>query len=200
MKKTSIRIFVSIAAALLSLPVFADNSDSSEDSQEARLLVEARNVATTVPAKLLAVLQEEIARGGPESAVDVCHEKAPLMAKSASEKTGWNIRRVSLKNRNPKAMPDEWERTALQEFETRLAAGEQAATLEKSAVVNDGDLRLFRYVKALPTQPLCLSCHGNEDQISHAVKVKLDALYPQDKAVGYAVGQIRGAITLKRPL
>jgi hypothetical protein len=31
------------------------------------------------------------------------------MAAAASQNTGWAIRRVSLKNRNPKAVPDAWE-------------------------------------------------------------------------------------------
>jgi hypothetical protein len=33
-----------------------------------------------------------------------------------------------------------------------------------------------------------------------AVKARLAALHPEDKAVGYAVGQIRGAMTIRKPL
>ena len=61
----------------------------------------------------------------------VCREKAPEMAKAASEKTGWKIRRVSLKNCNPKAVPDAWEQAALEDFDRRAAAGESPAKLEK---------------------------------------------------------------------
>ena len=95
------------------------------------LLSEARSVATAIPPKLLEVLADEIAKGGPESAIAVCREKAPAMAKAASEKSGWAIRRVSLKNRNPKAVPDAWEANVLADFDRRVAAGEKAATLEK---------------------------------------------------------------------
>lgn len=55
-------------------------------------------------------------------------------------------------------------------------------------------------MKALPTQDVCLSCHGTPDRLSNAVKTRLRELYPEDKAVGYGPGEIRGAITLKRPL
>jgi hypothetical protein len=55
-------------------------------------------------------------------------------------------------------------------------------------------------MKALPTQPLCLNCHGAPADLSPAVKARLAERYPNDKATGYAVGQIRGAMTLKRPL
>jgi hypothetical protein len=161
---------------------------------------EARGVAAALPPRLLAVLKEEIDRGGAASAIGVCRDKAPELARAASEQTGWNVRRVSLRNRNPKAVPDAWERAALEEFDRRAAAGESAATLEKAEIVADGGRRVYRYVRALPTQELCLQCHGPADRLSDSVKAKLAALYPGDRAVGYAPGQIRGAVTLRKPL
>jgi hypothetical protein len=161
---------------------------------------EARRVATSVPPKLLAVLSDEIARGGPESAIGVCRDKAPEMARNASAQSGWQIRRVSLRNRNPMAVPDAWERAMLEDFDRRAAAGEAPAALEKAEVVAEGDQRFQRYMRALPTQELCLQCHGTPDRLSGAVKAKLDSLYPQDRATGYSVGQIRGAMTIKKPL
>ena len=41
------------------------------------------------------------------------------MAKAASEKTGWNIKRVSLKNRNPEAKADKWENKTIKGFEKK---------------------------------------------------------------------------------
>ena len=38
-------------------------------------VAEARGISTSVPPKLLAVLQEEIAKGGPEGAIGVCREQ-----------------------------------------------------------------------------------------------------------------------------
>ena len=167
-------------------------------AQDAGLLDEARKVASAVPPKLLQVLSAEIAQGGVASAVGVCNEKAPQMAKAASEQSGWAISRVSLRNRNPKAVPDAWERSALEEFDRRAAAGESPATLEKSAVVEDAGRKEFRYMKALPVQQLCLGCHGSNDAISADVAAKIRGLYPDDKAVGYALGQIRGAMTIRK--
>ncbi len=189
--KSAIRTFVPLFVALIALPACAD---------EAKLLEEARNVATGIPPKLLTVLKEEIARGGPEGAIGVCREKAPAMARAASEQTGWAIRRVSLKNRNPKAVPDAWEEAVLKDFDRRAAAGEDLMALEKGEVVADGGTQTYRYMKALPTQELCLGCHGIPEQMSPAVKATLAEFYPHDKGVGYQGGQIRGAITLKKPL
>lgn len=168
-------------------------------ANDATVLEEARSVASAVPPKLLQVLSAEIAQGGVASAVGVCNEKAPQMAKAASQQTGWAIRRVSLRNRNPKAVPDAWERAALEEFDRRAAAGESPATLEKSALVEEGGRKEFRYMKALPVQQMCLSCHGATEAIPADVAAKLHALYPDDKAVGYSLGQIRGAMTIRKP-
>ncbi|MBI5783870.1 MAG: DUF3365 domain-containing protein [Rhodocyclales bacterium] len=167
---------------------------------EDTLLVEARSVATAIPPKLLEVLAEEIAKGGPENAIGVCREKAPAMAKAASEKSGWAIRRVSLKNRNAKAVPDAWEKAVLEDFDRRVAAGEKPATLEKGEAVTVDGKPMYRYMKALPTQELCVQCHGTSDKVSPAVQARLRELYPDDKATGFNVGAIRGAITIKKPL
>jgi hypothetical protein len=180
-----------IAAALLAAsPAFANDA----------LLADARKVASAMPPKLLAVLATEIEKGGPEGAIAVCREKAPQMAKAASEESGWAIRRVSLKNRNPKAVPDAWEKAVLEEFDRRAAAGENPAALEKGEVVDLDGKSTYRYMKALPTQAACLNCHGDPAAMKPAVKEKLAALYPDDKATGYKEKQIRGAMTLKKAL
>jgi hypothetical protein len=180
-----------LAGLALSLPALAD---------EAQLMDQARKVAMAIPPKLLEVLHAEIKAGGPAEAIGVCREKAPKMAAAASAESGWAIRRVSLKNRNPKAVPDAWEKSVLEDFEKRLAAGEKPTGLERGEVVEAGDGKVYRYMKALPTQDVCLQCHGTDDRIPPEVKAKLKELYPEDKAVGYGPAEIRGAITLKRPL
>ena len=181
-----------LTAALPALPALA--------ADEVQLLDEARKVATSIPPKLLEVLDDEIRKGGPENAIGVCREKAPQMAKAASEKTGWAIRRVSLENRNLKAAPDAWEKGVLEEFDRRAAAGDKPTGLEKGELLTADGQQVYRYMKALPTQDLCLQCHGTADRISPAVQAKLQELYPNDKAVGYSAAEIRGAITLRKPL
>jgi hypothetical protein len=120
------------------------------------------------------------------------------MAQAASEQTGWQIRRVSLRNRNPRAVPDAWERETLEDFDRRAAAGEAPASLERVTLQTVDGKPLQRYMRALPTQGLCLGCHGPAAQLAPGVAERLNALYPDDRAVGYSPGQIRGAITLKR--
>jgi hypothetical protein len=135
-----------------------------------------------------------------EGAIGVCRDRAPQMAKAASEESGWAIRRVSLRNRNPKAVPDGWERAALEDFDRRMAAGENPATLEKGEIVEQDGRKFYRYAKALPTQATCLACHGETAAMKPAVREKLATLYPEDKATGYREKQVRGAMSLRKPL
>lgn len=169
-------------------------------AEEAKLLGETRKVAAAIQPRLLDILLDEIQKGGAEGAIAVCRDKAPALARQASAETGWHIRRVSLRNRNPNAVPDEWEKGVLDDFDRRARAGENQNTLERGELGVEDGRRVYRYMKALPTLELCQACHGPVERLSPAVKAKLKELYPQDKAVGYLPGEIRGAITIKRPL
>ena len=173
---------------------------TQSNADDAALFAETKKAALEIPPKLLAMLQEEIGKGDFNGAIAACSERAPKMAAVASQATGWEIRRVSLRNRNAKAIPDSWERAALEDFDRRAAAGENPATLEKAEIIITDSRRTLRFMKALPTQQLCLNCHGNQDQLAPRVKAKLNEIYPDDPATGYSLGQIRGALTVKRPL
>ena len=129
-------------------------------------VAEARQVASSVPPKLLAVLTAEIERSGPAGAITTCRDEAPKLARAASQESGWAVRRVSLRERNPKAVPDDWERAALEDFDRRAAAGEKPATLERAEVVQQQGRSVMRYMRALPVIELCTGCHGTADRIS----------------------------------
>ena len=184
---------VLVAAAVFAAPFAGTLAHAADEA----LFDEARKVATTLPPKLLVALQEEINKSGAEGAISVCKDMAPRMAGEVSQQTGWKIKRVSLKARNDaRAIPDAWEKAALEDFDKRAGAGEAPAKLEKGEKVGNE----YRFVKALPVQGLCLSCHGPADKLKPAVKAALNQHYPNDQATGYSEGQIRGVISVRKPL
>jgi hypothetical protein len=69
-----------------------------------------------------------------------------------------------------------------------------------TAVVDTPSGKMLRYAKALPTQAVCLNCHGDPEKLSPEVKATLAAEYPDDKAVGYSAGMIRGILSIKKAL
>lgn len=169
-------------------------------AQDAAMVAETRQTALQLVTKLSATLKEEIQKG-PDKAIGVCTDIAPREAGALSRSTGWRITRVSLKVRNPLlGTPDAWEAAALKDFDKRAAGGEDVEKLETSEVVNDGGTRYLRYIKALPVQAICLNCHGSDANRTSSVKARLAADYPHDKAIGYSEGQVRGGLSVKRPL
>lgn len=162
---------------------------------------ESRTVAMSFMKQMGGTMQQAMSEGGPESAIKVCKDAAPKAASEISRQHGLKMTRVSLKVRNPLlGTADAWEQKVLQDFETRVAKGEKPDAMEAAEIVDEPAGKSFRYMKAIALQPGCVACHGNSEQIPDNVKIRLKEEYPHDKATGYSVGQIRGAISIKRPL
>ena len=188
-----------VATFLLALCGLTTPTAHGQD--EARRLDEVRSVVQEFQQTLGAALKKELAAGGPERAIEVCRTLAPQIAGDLSRRTGWHVARISLRTRNPLlGLPDAWEQEALRDFDRRATEGAKPESLETSAQVTEPAGRYLRYVRAIPTQPLCLACHGKPEALDPAVATLLDQAYPHDAARGYSAGQIRGAFTVKRPL
>jgi len=161
----------------------------------------ARTLAGQLLQPLGATLKAELAASGPEGAIGVCKLVAPEIAGNLSRQSGSKVARVSLRTRNPMlGTPDAWEQAVLADFDRKAAAGDKPEALERAEFVDEPAGRFFRYMKAIPVQPMCLACHGAVENIPDGVKQKLALDYPKDRATGYAPGQIRGAVSVKKPL
>lgn len=165
--------------------------------QETEVL-EARGLVKEFFVELKSQLSAAVKAGGPVTAISVCNVTAPAIARNLAHRSGWEVGRTSLKQRNPANRPDAWETTILEEFEARKAAGEAVKGMEFSQVVADENGKYFRYMKAIPISEICLKCHGRE--IAPDVQDQLIKLYPGDQAKDYVLGDIRGAFTLSKPL
>mgnify|MGYP001806400214 CR=1 FL=1 len=162
-------------------------------------LAEAREIVKTFASQLQGELQAGLKAGGPVKAIAICAERAPAIAQEISAQTGWKVGRTSLKVRNTRLdSPDAWERQVMTDFARRQAAGEDVQTMGYGEVVTTGSGKQFRFMKAIPTTEVCLACHGKT--ITPEVAAALDARYPGDQARGFAVGDIRGAFSLSKPL
>ena len=162
---------------------------------------ESRAVVMPFLKQLATENHKAISEGGPESAIKVCKDIAPNMAGDISRQNGWKLTRVSLKVRNPLlGTPDAWEQKNLQEFTALAAKGEKAETMEVAEIVQEPAGKSFRFMKAIAMKPGCIACHGNAEQIPANIKARLSEEYPHDKATGYSVGQIIGAVSIKRPI
>jgi hypothetical protein len=187
-----------IALAIPALLAGCATGPSAEE--QAAMAAEARKASGALIQKLGGELKTALGEKGPDGAIGVCKERAPQIAAEVAKQSGFDVKRVSPKNRNPAGVPDAWEAEAQAGLEKRMAAGEKPETLDTWQVVSTASGKQFRYAKALPVQPVCLTCHGDAAAIPDAVKARLAAEYPQDKATGYGPGMVRGIISIKRSL
>ena len=188
MKTIRFASVAALAVVLASLPAQAVEVDQKALKKEAIGIVK-RFGGTLKPE-----LKKALKSGGPAHAISVCSEKAPAIAQQLRSDTGWYIKRVSLKPRNPGAKPDAWEEKVLKMFDQRQAQGEDPKKMAYAEIV-DGK---FRFMKAQGVEKVCLNCHAAK--VKPEVEDALKAKYPKDKARGYSLGQIRGAFSLARDL
>jgi hypothetical protein len=182
------------AVAFLTIPALAADA--------ARTLVdEGRTLATQIVSQVRGELVKELERTGPLRAITVCKYSVPEITSSMSRQTGMRVTRVSLRPRN-KALgdPDAWEQKVLLDFEKRAAKGEKIEGLEYHELVDEPAGRYFRYMKAIAMAQPCMACHGPLNQISEGVRAQLAAEYPLDRAIDYQLGQVRGAVSVKKLL
>lgn len=189
---------VRLASSLLCAALLT-GCDGSVEPSEADL-ANARAATQEFGTELKGHLVAAIKVSGPEGAIGVCKSAAPAVAEDVSGRHGFSIARTSLKVRNPDNAPDEWERKVLEDFVARNEAGEDATKMESWTVTEDkaSGVQVMRYMKAIPTQEVCTLCHGTA--ISEPVREALATDYPDDRATGFEVGDIRGAFTVKMAL
>lgn len=185
-------VFAVAALLAAATPALAAEPDTQA------LVDEAKGVMKQFGGALKGELQTAMKAGGPVAAIEVCNTRAMPLAEKVSAESGWDVARSSHKLRNPANAPDAFEQAIIDDFLARQAKGEKAADMAVAKVVDGADGKEFRFVKAIGTEEVCLTCHGSE--IPAEVDAKLSALYPQDTARGFSAGEMRGVFTLRKKL
>jgi len=182
----------SILLLLVALPAYAELTEQQQFEKEAQAAI--KEFAGSLKKALLSAMQD----GGPVEAVAVCNLVAPTLATEMSKKYDMDISRTSLRIRNPDNEADQWETGVLQKFESRLSAGEAIQKISFTEKVETEMNQQWRMMKAIPTDKVCLACHGSK--IATPIQAKLDKYYPNDMATGFKLGEIRGAFSVKKDL
>lgn len=135
-------------------------------------------------------LEEGLARGGPVAAVDVCYEKAPVIAREMSERYRFEIGRASHQVRNPSNAPE----GKLQDYLQRYRGSRADAPVKVHR--EEGE---WLVVAPIVTGPLCLTCHGAPETFPDELRTVLAERYPDDSATGFQVGDLRGVFWARIP-
>ncbi len=147
---------------------------------------------------LKSILINQIRTNGMLSAVSVCSDTAQILTNNFGVQKGVYVKRVSLKNRNVNNAPDDFEKRVLNKFTLMQLNNELYDDSEYAEIVEEGEFKYLRYLKPILVQAECLNCHGSENDISPEVEQLINQEYPNDNAVGYKIGDLRGAVSLKK--
>jgi hypothetical protein len=185
-----------IAAALL-LVLSPIMLSAGEPATDTAWVDQSRQLAMQLGGQLKTELTRAIAEGGPMAAINVCYLRAPEIAAQLSQASGARVGRTALRVRNPSNAPDDLERTVLEQFAADLGSGPIDRPLEAVFEIRRGDAVERRYMRAIPTDALCLTCHGKTIAPELAAAIARD--YPKDQATGFEQGQLRGAFSVVWP-
>ena len=151
--------------------------------------VEGPKIIAEAFTKLSGALGEAIAKGGPAIALSVCSEKAPQIAAEVSKSHGVTLRRATAKPRNPKNAADDAEKAVLAAFAEAMAKKEAP----KPQTITNADGSTSFLAPIVLGNPLCLQCHGTPNQdFAPETLAAIQKLYPDDKATGFKLGDLRG--------
>lgn len=191
-------LLASLLIALVSLGCSKESSKVARDDtkvesdkvlgQKAAERIIAR-FSKELKSELLAAMKE----GGAVNAVKVCRTKATEIAAAHSQGSLVTIRRISDRNRNPDNLATENEMAILATFADTIGAcppfvGQRTVT---------GSGETYYYYKPIKVGQLCLKCHGRTEALDPAALAALKKSYPDDKATGYEVGDLRGMFVVE---
>ena len=174
-----------VAAALL-LPSLAAAGDEQREA--------SRELVQRFAVQLQSELKAAMEAGGPVNAIHVCRDRAPDIAAELSRESGAKIGRTSLQLRNPANLYEPWQYPVLLRFDA--LRGDDITDKGEYFETDPAPRIAARYMKAIPTQPLCLACHGKP---AGDVAATLANAYPHDIATGYSPGEVRGAFFVVWP-
>ena len=136
-------------------------------------------------------LTKALGQGGAVNAIEVCRVKAPKISQIFSI-NGVKIRRVAERYRNLDNRATTRQLEILDGFKDSLTAPKYVGEWTSS---DSGET--YHYYKPIYTQPLCLNCHGGLQTLSPGVIDAVRKYYPNDKATGFKVGELRGMFVVE---
>ncbi len=148
-----------------------------------------RGAALLAPFKrdLQAALRTGLVQG-PAAAVEACRAQAPQIEASLARE-GVRLGRTSHRLRNPANVAPDWVQPILEAYLADASKREPVGVAVGAGRAG--------YVEPILLQPLCATCHG--ESLAADVAAKVRELYPDDRAVGFRVGDLRGVFWAEFP-
>jgi len=183
---------VFVFSVLISLVLFfgCKNASKSVDSpmdyqmSDEEYLDQGLDISASTFLALSGALRKAIKTGGLENALAYCNENALALTDSLSDVYDVEIKRTSLKLRNPNNRPTADEVEILNQYEEAKNRGESLM-----AMLNEVS-GVKKFYAPILVHDACMKCHGSISDIS--IYDSIIKHYPDDLATGYSMGDFRG--------
>ncbi|MCK4825749.1 DUF3365 domain-containing protein [bacterium] len=174
------------------IPVQAQDPDLDKFTQE------TREIVSNFTASLIRRCEIEIESIGLHAATEICRITAPQVYYEYSVKHKIILNLVSLTPRNVvTGHADVWEQAGLLKIQ-KMTNIDQTSKIEIVELVQEPAATYYRYMSPLFATSFCLKCHGKKTELDRGISSSIEFLYPEDKAMGYALGDLMGAISIKK--
>jgi len=166
------------------------------EAEKAQYTKQGQDIAKQVSVVMTSALTKSISDGGVGKAAQYCSYIAIPMIDTLAVQHGVSIRRTSTLLRNAKDnAPTGRESEVLAEYQKQKAEGRELKPLVESV-----DPHTVAYYQPIIVQPLCLNCHGElGNTLTEENYAFIKYLYPNDKAIGYALEDLRGIWSMQFP-
>jgi hypothetical protein len=185
-----------LSTVLAALAVSASGPGCASSDPGVNALATAKAAIGTLKLQLRQRLQLAMADKGPAHALDVCAGEAQAIRAKIAHESQTNLGRSSLRLRTPADRAPDWVQAWLDEQGEKKAAGVQGF----SRIDETPSGRFARVLEPIAIEKGCIPCHGAAETLGPGVKDALSARYPGDSAIGYAEGDLRGAIWAEKAL
>jgi len=138
-------------------------------------------------------MKKNMKAGGPMQALDFCSQEAYNLTEKVNKTLpkGVSVKRISTKYRNPANQPQTDEELVL----ASLQKLKEANVILPKQIIQKVDTTTYKYYKPLVmSKGVCLKCHG--DVVNKELKDAISKRYPEDKAMHYKMGDLRGAVVV----
>ena len=189
--RTSLAILGVLLASCQGTPPQTTYTLDQVPAEFARPVAAADSAIAMLQLRLSKRVLEEMGRGGPAAAIQVCRNEARLITTEVAHARGIDVGRTSHRLRNRDNEPRDWVRPHIEG-----AAGKKAGDV--GSLVVDLGTRVG-VLRPITMGRICLACHGAEESIAPDVALVLRAAYPGDRAVGFAEGDLRGYFWAEAP-
>lgn len=181
-------------SALLITTLLCANPYQSQN-EDFKHAIEIGNKTSMILLKTLGSnLAKNMKEGGPIQAFNFCNTEAYPLTDGVNSQldSGVSVKRISLKYRNPANAPQKGEEAVLESLENL----KKSQVVLPPFVIQKVSKNQYKYYKPLLiNKGVCLKCHGNLNSNKKLQKL-VNKSYPEDKAVGYKMHDLRGAIVV----